>query len=399
MPRFIFGGLDNISRKKMTAEVMNRIDVNDVAHCCGCSACSNACPHFAISMQEDVRGFIVPQIEEGKCVDCGLCSLVCDFKKKHEKETNIRKAFSLIVKDKSILRNSTSGGAFTVISDVVLSQGGMVVGAVQEKNFTIHHTITDNTEIRDRMRGSKYVQSDISEVFPTIRDFLKEGKSVLFCGTPCQCAAIKSYMKIDYDNLIVVDFLCHGVPNNRMFKEHIQYLEEHYGGKIEDYTFRDKRFGWNSYNNNIYINNSWKSRWINQIYYNFFVSNVSLRESCHHCVYRSYHRPSDLTIADFWGIEKISGKKTRTGVSLLLSNSEKGEKMIKDFKGAEINEVPVDKILYRVATRPSSSRIDEEVFWNIYMQAGYHGLVDRYFNNSLKKRLRFEIRKFVKKFF
>lgn len=377
---------------------MNRIDL-DKNFCCGCAACANICAHNAITMTEDNRGFILPSIDESKCVDCGLCTKVCDFKKGKLTDNNTLHAYSLIHNDKITVKNSTSGGAFTALSDVILEEGGVVVGAVMEDDFTIHHILTNNPEMRNKMRGSKYVQSAMENIYVAIKQALKDGKKVIFTGTPCQCAGVKSFFGDKYENLIIVDFLCHGVPNNKMFKEHINYLEKQYGKKIVGYTFRDKRYGWNSYNNN---NNNADgtigTRLINQAYYNFFLSNLSLRDSCFNCKYRSLHKPSDITIADFWGIEKLIGKKNHTGVSMVLTHSDKGEALVqKSSSRCEVCEYPFEKIAYRISLKPAPRHKNEAAFWRTYEVGNYPAVIKKFFDNSLKQRIRYEIRKIAKK--
>ena len=209
-----------------------RIDSFDESTCCGCMACESKCPKKAISSVENIHGFIVPRIDESLCINCGLCIEVCDFKKK-ESESRFSQvkenAYALVIKDKEILNNSTSGGAFTALSDIVLSKGGYVVGAVWGEDFTLHHRITNEVHIRNKMRGSKYVQSNTAGLFSSVKDYLEKGNLIFFTGTPCQCAGLKSYLHKDYVNLYIMDFLCHGVPNNRLFKEHIGLQESDRG--------------------------------------------------------------------------------------------------------------------------------------------------------------------------
>lgn len=377
---------------------MGRIVLDDIK-CCGCAACANVCAHAAITMVEDEKGFIVPRVDDSLCVDCGLCDMVCDFKKEKVIESNTLHAYSIVVKDRKVLKKSTSGGAFTALSDVILKEGGMVVGAVMESDFTVHHIITNDAECRNRMRGSKYVQSNMGEVYHEMKKYLKEGRTVLFSGTPCQCAAVNAYFRKKYDNLILVDFLCHGVPSNRMFKEHIQYLNEYYGKKSIGFTFREKTYGWDAYNNNNnkLQDNSVKTHWINQIYYNFFTGNLSLRKGCYDCPYRSLHRPSDITIADFWGIERFTHKKDHDGVSLVMTHSEKGQELLTRASDCcKQTEYPFEQIAWRVETRPMKYPKDYDDFWKTYETEGYQGLVDKFFCNSLKKQVRFEIRKIAK---
>lgn len=381
----------------MISLIMNRIELNE-QFCCGCSACASACAHNAISMVENDKGFWVPTIDEEKCVDCGICSKVCDFKKEKRTENNIAHAYSLVIRNKDVLYNSTSGGAFTVISDYVLAHGGIVVGAVMEPDFTVHHVVTSDIGIRDKMRGSKYVQSDLSGVYRSMREMLQNGKMVLFSGTPCQCAAIRSYFGNKFSNLIVVDLLCHGVPSNKMFKEHISYLEHYYGQKLVSYFFRDKEFGWDSYNNKIITaDGKSHSKWTNQIYYNFFVRNLSLRDACFNCPYRSLNRPSDLTIADFWSVGKLTGKKSIDGVSLVLTHTEICEKIMNYAETvANVTEYPFDKVASRILLHPSKPNILSHQFWEVYAENAYDGIANTFFQDTFAKRIRYKVRKIAK---
>ncbi len=374
------------------------IVVNE-SFCCGCSACEAVCAQHAITMKENEKGFILPSVDESKCVNCGLCTKVCNFTKEKVNDSNILSAFSLVVNEDEVLKKSTSGGAFTVLSDYVLKDGGAIVGSVMQNDFSVEHIIAENVADRNRMRGSKYVQSNTQGVFPKVKTMLQNGRKVLFSGTPCQCAALQSFLGKEYDNLIVVDFLCHGVPNNRLFKDHIAYLEQQYGKKIVAYSFRDKLYGWDSYNNVAVLNNGrQKSRWINQAYYKFFVRDFSLREACHHCPYRSTHRPADITIGDFWGIEKLTGIKNNKGVSLVLVHSQKGRDLLDNARcNCAIAEFPIAKISHHIALVPSKPNKNREQFWKLYETKGYEAIVSRYFSNSVKDRIFHEIRKLVKR--
>ena len=378
---------------------MIRIDISPNT-CCGCSACANICTHKAITMVEDDRGFLLPVIDETKCVECGLCVKVCDFKKEKQQDCNTAHTYSLIYKDANVVKQSSSGGAFTALSNVILKEGGVIVGAVMESDFTVHHVLTCNAEIRDRMRGSKYVQSSMGNIYSAIKVALKSGKKVLFSGTPCQCAAVKSFFANKEGNLYIVDFLCHGVPNNRLFKEHISFLETQYKKKIRKYYFRSKRYGWNACSNTEthHEDGSVGTKLINQAFLRFFSSSLSLRDSCFHCKYRSQNRCSDVTIADFWDVEKLTGKNNYTGTSLVLTNTEKGNFLIKEANETiEISEFQYDKVAHRIQLSPDPypKRYDE--FWSIYKENGYPAVVRRFFNNSFKRRLDYKIRKIAKK--
>ena len=376
-----------------------RIDYGDGAHCCGCSACVSACPVSAIRMTEDANGFISPRIDESRCIDCGKCSKICDFIKAHPEQSNSEKAFSLIIRDKDVLKKSTSGGAFSTFSNYIQNQSGYIVGSVFEDDFTLRHVITRDPDVCEKMRGSKYTQSDTQGVFEKVKGLLTAGSLVLFTGTPCQCGALKSFLGKEYDNLYVIDLLCHGVPNNRLFKDHIAYLETVYKSKIKGYCFRDKKYGWNAYSNSVLLQGGKSiSKWINQVYYSFFVKNVSLRPSCYHCPYRSLYRQGDVTIADFWGYEKVTGEKqNNTGISLVFANNKKGLDMIEQCGVvASVQEVNLKRVQNSIHLNQVISKIDQRAFWKTYQDGGYTALVKSYFDSSLSKRLRYTIRKIGK---
>lgn len=369
----------------------------NIDFCSGCMACMNACPKDAISEKLNDNGFIYPFVDKDKCINCGICYNVCDFKDEKKEDLTVFEAYSLVVKDKETLYNSTSGGAFTAISDIVLNQGGVVVGAIMESDFTVHHVIAENNHERDKMRGSKYVQSDIGLIFRKIKEYVNNDRYVMFVGTPCQCAGLENYLGIDRDKVLIIDFLCHGVPNNFLFKEHIKYLEEQIGKKIKDYSFRGKKYGWTAAVQYITLNNNKEIALLkNQVWRSFFSSSISLRSSCHNCKYRSYHRYSDITIADFWSIEKFTNKKDEKGVSFVLVNTDQGKKILNETKKTSIlNKYKVDDILFRISTKPCSSKKAEE-FWEIFHKKGYSALVDHYYQPSLYRKFRFIVKKMVK---
>lgn len=373
-----------------------RIEYGEGSHCCGCSACVSACPVSAIRMIEDANGFISPRIDESVCIDCGKCSKICDFNKLHPEQPNSEKAFSLVIKDKDVLKKSTSGGAFSAFSSYIKNKSGYIVGSVFEDDFTLRHVITRDTDVCEKMRGSKYIQSNTQGVFEKVKELLTTDDLVLFTGTPCQCGALKSFLGKEYDNLYVIDLICHGVPNNRLFKDHIAFLEKVYKTKIKGYYFRDKKYGWNAYNNSVLLEGGKTvSKWINQVYYSFFVKNVSLRPSCYQCPYRSQHRQGDITIADFWGYEKVTGEKqNNTGISLVFANSKKGLDMIEQCGDvASIQEVNLSRALKTIHLNQVKSKIDRRAFWSTYQNGGYAALVKSYFDTSLSKRLRYSFRK------
>ena len=371
----------------------------DIDRCSACSACIHSCPTEAISQIKNENGFLLPYIDTEICIDCGICDEVCDFIREKVTESNIRQAFSLEIRNREDMYNSTSGGAFTALSDIILERRGYIVGAIMDEGFNVRHIITQTREGRNLMRGSKYVQSDMGDLMPEIKQLLEDDNYVMYVGTPCQTAGLLSFLGKDYPKLYVIDFLCHGVPNNELFKSHIEFVQKSYKDKIEDYTFRDKRHSWNPTSpQGIKVKNKFMYPFKNQSYLSpFFSSNYSLRDACYNCKYRSHYRYSDITIADFWAIEKFTQKKNNKGVSLVLANSDKGQELMKGVKqSSKLQEYPVKDILYRVSTTPVKGRNREE-FWKLYHEQGYEAVCDKYVDKSAYRRLRFAVKKIVKR--
>lgn len=382
----------------MGIKVKNRIDI-DVNYCSGCLGCVNACPTKAMSVVEDKDGFIIPYISDDLCIDCGKCIKVCDFIKEKPQSCNIQEAYSLAINDKDVLFNSTSGGAFTALSDAVLNKGGLIIGAVLEPDFTVRHIVAENKQERDRMRGSKYVQSDTGTIYSQLKQYLKQDKYVMFVGAPCQTAGLLQFLGKPYKNLLTVDFLCHGWPSNSFFKEHIKNSENRINKRIQSYSFRSKVFGWMPADiTSVEVRNMKKKyKFQLQSFFSFFANNYSLRPSCFNCKYRSHYRYSDITIADFWGIEKLTSKKDRKGTSLVLINSEKGSELFQRIQNeCSIQQFPVEDILFRVSTKTVKQDKRSE-FWQLYHEKGYDALVDKYYNQSNYKKFRFLVKKIVKR--
>lgn len=371
--------------------------------CTGCFACADVCPKQAIRIVEAENGFRYPQIDPAKCVDCRLCETVCSYRTRFSPDSNLLRAYGLRHKSPEVLRNSSSGGAFTAISDVILRRGGWIVGSVMDGDHRVRHQITDHESERDRMRGSKYVQSDMEGIFRQIRTALSGDRPVLFVGTPCQAAAVKLYFG-DCEKLYVADMLCHGVPSERMFRDHLQYLEQKTNKKCGQYYFRSKAFGWVPsscegvrFEGDSRISFPYDAQALSRLYY----SGASLRPSCHRCQFRSLHRQSDLTLADFWGIEKVAPDKANTvGSSLLLVNSQKGEELLRaaaDSGAAELFELPVEKILFRIPLKPQREIKESAEFWRLYQEAGYEALIRRFAPPALSQKLRFALKKLVRR--
>lgn len=351
-------------------------------------------------MVEDDRGFFVPRIDLDKCIDCGLCDKVCDKTNSDSTARLPKKAFYVKTKNRRVLANSTSGGAFTILSDYVLGLGGLVCGAIMDANFNVKHVLSPMVDTRNLMRGSKYVQSEIGLSFKDIKKALSNDQYVLFVGTPCQTAGIVACLGNQWEKLITVDMLCHGVPNNKMFKDHIRYIENRSSKHAEAYSFRNKHYAWRpGAIQEIKLNGKWSSRFDNQAFVDFFFQNLSLRNSCYKCEFRKPERYSDFTIADFWDLQPVMNERDTEGVSLVTANSSKALDIIAEISTSSvIKEVPYDRVAYRYEHRSLVlPNVDIKEFWTSYKSSGYAKIVEKYYDSSLCRRVKFMIKKIVYK--
>ena len=290
--------------------------------CTGCRACEQVCPKKSITIKEDSEGFLSPFINANTCVECHLCQSRCP-------QNNILTAneptsvLGARLIDDSVLYKSASGGAFAGMASAWIKMGGYVVGVVYDKDWNAHHFCTSNLEDLDNILSSKYVQADTRGVFSEVRGLLDKGEKVLFSGTGCQVAGLRSFLRKDYNNLMTVDLICHGVTSPLFFRTYIKWLETKCGSPILEYDFRDKKYGWGlSYKYKYKY--KYKSSTIDPYYYNF-LKGYAYRECCYECRYAKIKRISDITIGDFWGIleEKPEFFSTK-GVSSVLLNTKKG---------------------------------------------------------------------------
>lgn len=351
--------------------------------CCGCTACMNVCPTRSITMEEDEEGFPYPKINPVSCTECNACVKVCPFHPRDHRDAIPKGQEVSAVKhqDSNVRKNSSSGGVFTALSDYVLDRGGIVYGAAFNERYEVIHGKAADKKQRDEMRGSKYVQSKLGTVFEDIRLELGQGKLVLFTGTPCQNDGLKSFFGKEYDNLILCDIACHGVPSPKVWETYKGYLEDRYQQEIRGVNFRCKDRGWRNsslkveFDGNTYLRNMQEDP-----YYIMFFSHLIIRPSCHRCVYASYHRVTDLTLADFWGIEN-AGKAfdDDTGVSLLLANTEKGKEITERIKPDICLIRSSHKECYQpVFEAPTGSSPRRQVFWKDYLENGGKDIINKY---------------------
>lgn len=316
----------------------NCINIENKKDCCGCGACLNACPKGAISMKEDGAGFIFPEVDEALCISCGKCKKVCVLNEKNvgaaEGEPEV---YAAVFNNGEVLETSSSGGIFTALANAVLESGGAVFGAAWSEDLTLHHICVEDKKDLEKLRGSKYVQSSTETTFAQAKGILDEGRSVCFCGTPCQISGLKSYLGKEYENLLTLDLVCHGVPSMRMLSDDIKAVSGDKYSSIKDIRFRDKRYGWAVKGAILTDDERIKYNASTSPYYYYFLKGEIYRESCYNCRYPSENRQGDITLGDYWGIRgelinKLGDINPDKGISCILVNTENGKKWFETVK-------------------------------------------------------------------
>lgn len=302
----------------------------DINICTGCHACYNICPQNCIEMVENKEGFLEPSINYDICINCNLCKKICPVNKDHKVTYRNVKAFVCINKNEVIRQNSSSGGIFTELASYILDQEGFVYGAAFDENFKVKHIKIEKKMDICKLQCSKYVQSNIGNIFINVKDDLEIGKKVLFTGTPCQIEGLLNFLGKEYSNLYTQDLICHGVPSPKSWNKYIR----EFGKGINSISFRDKTYGWKKFSmkvetdDSIYINTLDKDSFLQS-----FLKNINLRKSCYNCKFKTIGRRSDITLADYWGIEHIDGLYfDDKGTSLVIINSDKGQEMYDNIR-------------------------------------------------------------------
>lgn len=387
-------------------------NVNKVSslYCCGCRACEQLCPTKSITIKEDKEGFLAPVVNEECCSDCGLCLERCaQVNDIHIKQSvAYPKVYAAKINDKKLLKYSSSGGIFTIIANFVLEQNGLVFGCSWSKDFVAHHIMIDSKDKLNLLQGSKYVQSDTENTYSQVKQCLKSNKLVLYTGTPCQIGGLKVFLNKDYDNLITTDIVCHGVPSPMLFKKYIDWLGDKYGSKIISYDFRNKeRGGWGlMFKAKTRTKTKFLPAYLDP-YYKAFLEGKTYRECCYLCKYTSSNRIGDITIGDYWGIEKISPKfYSLEGVSLVLVNSYLGEKVFYKINNqyevlhTTLNEAKKEnKNLYAPVVRPAiRSNIYKTLFTEKFETYIHKYLPVQYsLKSKLKSIIPYRIKALIKK--
>lgn len=300
--------------------------------CTGCGACANICPQNAIEMKRDSKGFLYPHIVD-ECAECGKCKMVCNKRTKENKKSSNPIVYAAWSKNEKIRFLSTSGGLFSELALSVIDMGGIVSGAQYTEKCLVEHGFASDPSGLNNLRQSKYVQSNTKDTYMRIKQYLKNNKLVLFCGTPCQVAALQAFLgQTERINLYTIDFICMGVNSPKAYMAWISELEREQGKKIQKVWFKYKENGWKKspfVTRVCFIDGTWKkiSDEENMFMQGFLKNKVLMRPSCGRCQFKGISRQSDITLGDFWGIDQLLDDDR--GTSMVMLNSEKGEKLFR----------------------------------------------------------------------
>ena len=378
------------------------VEIQDVYKCTGCGACYNVCPVGCIKMITDEEGFNYPIVDTDICISCGKCKKTCPISEKDNEIvlSGAKDVYACINKDKTVLKESSSGGVFTSIAKNILNSNGVVFGAVYDSKFNVEHTYIDTEQDLCRMRGSKYVQSDIKNSFADAKNFLDKGKKVLFSGAPCQIAGLKSFLNKEYDNLITCDFICTGVPSPLIYNAYTNYYIEKYSKQPVDIKFRNKRKGWYNFDFCIdFENKSYsKSRFFDP-YIQGFYSHLFLRPSCYSCQFKGLNSGSDIKIADYWDVDKVHPNlNDYNGVSLVILSSSKAVSLFNAIKPELIfekssmdNAIKTNGSLSVIVKEPENRRLFFNEIKNMKSNKDIFKILQKYTSSPLLSRVRTQL--------
>ncbi|WP_196001874.1 Coenzyme F420 hydrogenase/dehydrogenase, beta subunit C-terminal domain [Clostridium sp. 1001271B_151109_B4] len=361
------------------------IEITKKEACHGCHGCFNVCPKACISMEIDNEGFWYPKVDKKICINCNLCEKVCPIINTPKREESNSLSYACKNKDESIRLDSSSGGIFTLLCEYVIKNDGIVFGAAFDKDFNVYHCYSETLEGCAKFRGSKYVQSIIGNTYKQVKNFLKEGKIVLFSGTPCQVSGLDTYLMQKYENLIMIDIACHGVPSPLVYRKYIDNIKNLNNSKIKNIQFREKSNGWKDYNFKVtFKNGSFIQKMTDNIYMKGFLQDLYLRPSCYSCEFKKPMTSADITLADYWGVQNIHRDfDDDKGVSLVLINSDKGKDVLNNIS----EKMDIIKTDYDFAINNNPS---------IITPANYNKKRGRLFKGIESNDIEKEIAKFIK---
>lgn len=363
--------------------------------CTGCSACVNRCPKNCIIMQRDKEGFLYPSINSELCIECGLCEKVCPVFHAKTKKVSHGVAYACLNTQESVREKSSSGGVFTALANYIIERGGAVFGAAFDDDFQVVHKSVEKIEDLDCLRGSKYVQSKISDTYQQAKKYLQENRLVLFTGTPCQIGGLYAYLERDYENLYTQDLICHGAPSPMVWDKYVAYRTSmENDAKPRKIAFRAKNEGWKRYSVSFVFDNDTEYRQTldKDLYMQAFLKNLCLRPSCYQCAFKGLERESDITLADFWGIQNVMPEMDDDkGTSLVITQSEKGEKLFKEIsKNLKFKQVDFESaIAYNSAMVKSAAKPkNREIFLRKVEMNNFANVTRKYGKLSFKQKIR-----------
>lgn len=365
-------------------------------HCTGCLSCVAACPKTAISASVDQYGFSVPQVDMEKCIDCGACNRACTKEAKASRAPLF--GYWLKSKDVDVLKGSSSGGAFHYLAKKIIADSGVVFGCVfdaEQKRFIC--ASSDDYSLEE-LQKSKYVESFIGDAFLKVELFLKARRKVLFCGTPCQCAGLNAYLKKEYENLVVVDFACGGVPSQKFFVDYMRSLEKKFNSRVVSVDFRDKYYRWGQHCISFTFENGKVYRRMAEAdpyFYSFLHAEIK-RKSCRDCPFSAHHC-SDIVLADYWKYKTFSKElnEDTQGLSLVVTLSEKGDQLFRDAADTadiEFGRIDIKDAAYNFAARKATSTSNEKIE-ELHSFIASNG-IKKYYQKTvpLKSRIKFLIK-------
>lgn len=379
------------------------MNISDIKkeECCGCTACMSICPTQSINMIADEQGFLYPQINAEKCIECSLCYNVCETAK--NMKNSVLTTYAIKNKNEDILSKSSSGGLSHALCEAIIAKGGVVYGVGYSDD--LERALTKRAETLEECEdffGSKYVQTSLENSFTNLRKDLVAGRAVLFFGSSCHIAGLLSYLqstKIDLSNLYTVDFACHGVPSPKLFRDYILLLKKNKG--FDYFAFRTKEIGWGNgsrgygctifYKDGSKETDSSKAR----LFLNLFFSNNCLRPRCYDCHFATPYKPADITMADYWGVEKKHPMfYSKEGVSAAICHTDKGRQLIEENRSLNWISTEIEDVLEKQANlkTPSQKGSQYNMFWKTYTEKGFMSVARRWGGYNLLSRLKRRIK-------
>lgn len=387
------------------------IQITNKVNCCGCNACGDVCPQGAITFQVDKEGFWYPKVDNEKCVDCGLCDNVCPILQKasYVERYEVPKIFAAYAEDEQIRIDSTSGGIHSMLALEMYKKRAYIGGAIYQTDHTVSHILSDDKDLLSEIRSSKYLQSSMNSIYREIKKTLSMGKEVFFCGTPCQVQALYLYLRKEYVNLITCDFICRGVNSPKVFLSYMDMLEKKYGAKATKIKFKAKQWGWHNFSMRVNFANGkeyCKDRWHDLFFIGYLQSGNFARPSCYECKFKGFPQKADITLADFWGIEKIDKSMDQDkGTSLVMVNSDKGMKLFEAIKdGIKWREFSIEQAAQgnpAMNTPLKAVSSDRKEFFEALDEKPFNIVAKEFFPLSnpmskLKRKMKLNVRKVFK---